>query len=172
MGWNIKNVEKLGGKNMFNKRNKKRGFTLIELIIVIAIIAILAAIAVPAFGQIRQKANASADLANARTIFSVVATQITSDEIQLPALDAQGDSTTKYYNIGKVGEKNPQQVGMNSADLKVKQIPNGHFVISLDSEGDIAVGFSTTKVNDAGVTNAPEDYQFLYGDESHIPKAE
>ena len=48
-------------KFMSKKRNKKRGFTLIELIIVIAIIAILAAIAVPAFGQIRQKANVSAD---------------------------------------------------------------------------------------------------------------
>ena len=59
-------------KFMSKKRNKKRGFTLIELIIVIAIIAILAAIAVPAFGQIRQKANVSADLANARTIYSVL----------------------------------------------------------------------------------------------------
>ena len=64
---------------MFNKRNKKRGFTLIELIIVIAIIAILAAIAVPAFGKIREKSNISADVANARTIYSLVATELASD---------------------------------------------------------------------------------------------
>ncbi len=66
---------------MFNKRNKKRGFTLIELIIVIAIIAILAAIAVPAFGKIREKANVSSDVANARTIYSLVATELASDNL-------------------------------------------------------------------------------------------
>ena len=65
-----------------NKRNKKRGFTLIELIIVIAIIAILAAIAVPAFGQIRTKANVSADLGNARTIYSLVATELASANVK------------------------------------------------------------------------------------------
>ncbi len=65
-----------------NKRNKKRGFTLIELIIVIAIIAILAAIAVPAFGQIREKANVSSDIANARTIYSLVATELASDKLK------------------------------------------------------------------------------------------
>ncbi|MBP3907486.1 MAG: prepilin-type N-terminal cleavage/methylation domain-containing protein, partial [Turicibacter sp.] len=67
-----------------NKRNKKRGFTLIELIIVIAIIAILAAIAVPAFGQIRQKANVSADLGNARSIYSVVTAGIADESIIVP----------------------------------------------------------------------------------------
>lgn len=66
---------------MLNKIKKLRGFTLIELIIVIAIIAILAAIAVPAFGQIRQKANVSSDLGNARTIYSLVATELASGNI-------------------------------------------------------------------------------------------
>ena len=42
-------------KFMSKKRNKKRGFTLIELIIVIAIIAILAAIAVPAAQPFRER---------------------------------------------------------------------------------------------------------------------
>lgn len=150
---------------MFNKRNKKRGFTLIELIIVIAIIAILAAIAVPAFGQIRQKANASADLANARTIFSMVATQITGDEIQLPALDAKGDSTTKYYLTTAVGEgDSTAEVQMNSTDLTVKQIPNGMFIVSLDTEGDIAVGIATEEPNSG---EKPDDYKFIYGDENH-----
>lgn len=153
---------------MFNKRNKKRGFTLIELIIVIAIIAILAAIAVPAFGQIRQKANASADLANARSIFSVVATQITSDEITLPALK-DGSSQPKYYSVGFVGEGEGTAVAMNSSELKVKQITNGYFVVSLDTEGDIAVGYSKTNIPKGGLEEAPDDYEFLYGDEEHIP---
>lgn len=150
-----------------NKRNKKRGFTLIELIIVIAIIAILAAIAVPAFGQIRQKANASADLANARTIFSVVATQITGDEIALPSLKADGTSQTKYYSTTFVGEGTPVAVNMNSSELTVKQITNGYFVVSLDTEGDIAVGYSKTNIATGGVDTPPADYIFIYGDESH-----
>ena len=102
-------------KFMLKKRNKKRGFTLIELIIVIAIIAILAAIAVPAFGQIRQKSNVSADVANARTIYSTVASLVADETIKLPTegeeeytLEAVGENggvvnlisgTTQYYAI-------------------------------------------------------------------------
>ncbi len=67
-------------------KKKKSGFTLIELIIVIAIIAILAAIAIPAFGNIREKANNTTELANARTIYSVITAKVaegmTSQELQ------------------------------------------------------------------------------------------
>ena len=150
-------------KLMSKKRNKKRGFTLIELIIVIAIIAILAAIAVPAFGQIRQKANASADLANARTIFSLVATEITSDTITLPPLNS-GKSATKYYALESVGEGSGIDLSDDLSESSVKQIPNGQFIVSLDTEGDIAVGYAET----APTGNAkPATYKFLYGDESH-----
>lgn len=51
-----------------NLKNKKKGFTLIELIIVIAIIAILAAIAIPKFGEVRKNAALKSDVANAKTI--------------------------------------------------------------------------------------------------------
>ncbi|MDE5977892.1 MAG: prepilin-type N-terminal cleavage/methylation domain-containing protein [Turicibacter sp.] len=91
---------------MFNKilnrrKNKKRGFTLIELIIVIAIIAILAAIAVPAFGQIREKANKTADLANARTIYSVITAAVAQDMVsdRLPITNQE----VKEDNVGKWG---------------------------------------------------------------------
>ena len=68
-------------KFMSKKRNKKRGFTLIELIIVIAIIAILAAIAVPAFGQVSQNAKTNTDLANARTIYSVLTAEVAEGDL-------------------------------------------------------------------------------------------
>lgn len=84
---------------MFNKRNKKRGFTLIELIIVIAIIAILAAIAVPAFGKIREKANVSSDLGTARTIYSVVTAGVADESIILPT-----GTTMTYYSLEAVGQ--------------------------------------------------------------------
>ena len=154
-------------KFMLKKRNKKRGFTLIELIIVIAIIAILAAIAVPAFGKIRQNANESADLANARTIFSVVSTEIANESITLPAFDATKNESIKYYNLEAVGEGTAVSIKSDLSETSVKQYPNYKFVVSLDSNGDIAVGIASAEASGG---TAPANYQFIYGDESHTPK--
>lgn len=147
---------------MLNKIKKLRGFTLIELIIVIAIIAILAAIAVPAFGQIRQKANASADLANARTMFSVVSVAITDDSITLPAPDGN-TLVTKYYDIKNIGDAEiPFDATDSITEVNVKQNPNAQFVVQLTSDGDITIGYSIDKTisND---TTEPTDYHVLYG---------
>ena len=123
-------------------KTKKYGFTLIELIIVIAIIAILAAIAVPVFGQIRQKANVSADLGNARTIYSLVSTEIASDNIKLPSsatpyeLDSVGAGTA--IGSGKVNIESqiePEPV--------VKAVQGAEFIVKLDGNGNIIVGYAT-----------------------------
>lgn len=126
-----------------NKRNKKRGFTLIELIIVIAIIAILAAIAVPAFGQIRQKANTSADLANARTIYSTVASLVADETIGLPT----GDAAAVYY-LDKVGTGNLNLVSNATTEYlpsisAPKAYQKSQFVVKIDKHGNIAVGIQT-----------------------------
>ena len=42
-----------------NKKNTRKGFTIVELVIVIAVIAILATVLVPTFGGIIEKANNS-----------------------------------------------------------------------------------------------------------------
>lgn len=131
------------------KINKKRGFTLIELIIVIAIIAILAAIAVPAFGSIRQKANVSTDLSNARTIYSTVASLVTDETITLPAESESNKTGETTYYLDKVGESVPKfsLVDENSKYLpnisEPKAYQNSVFVISLDKDGNIKVGIQT-----------------------------
>ena len=66
--------------------HNKKGFTLIEMLAVIAIIAVLVAIIVPAIGNSTEKAKASADAANLRTVLSqlnihVVNGEKTVDEI-------------------------------------------------------------------------------------------
>ncbi|GKX64839.1 prepilin-type N-terminal cleavage/methylation domain-containing protein [Inconstantimicrobium mannanitabidum] len=65
-------------KQLLKTKRKRKGFTLIELIIVIAIIAILVAVAIPKFSEIRKNANASADLATAKTIHSLIAAETTA----------------------------------------------------------------------------------------------
>ena len=49
-------------------RNRRAGFTLVEIMIVVAIIALLAAIAVPGFLRSRKRSQATAILNDARII--------------------------------------------------------------------------------------------------------
>lgn len=54
-----------------NKRNEKKGFTLVELLVVIAILAILASVSVVGYLGFTQKAkdsNAATELAQAKTV--------------------------------------------------------------------------------------------------------
>lgn len=119
------------------KKKRKKGFTLIELIIVIAIIAILAAIAVPQFSKIREKANISTDISNAKAIHSTVATGIASEEIILPA-------DKEYYELSSVGVGTVGNGAINvesSIDGKVvpKAIQQSRFVVGIDASGNITI---------------------------------
>jgi len=60
------------------EKNKKKGFTLIELIVVIVIIAIIAAIAVPALTRYIQSAENRAAQANAHNIQVVLQAEVTN----------------------------------------------------------------------------------------------
>ena len=146
------------------KINKKRGFTLIELIIVIAIIAILAAIAVPAFGQIREKANVSADTGNARSIYSVVTSLVADETIILP-------STKTYYELDSVGA-NAAVAPSNKTGIDLtkdyiagisspKAIQQSRFVVSLDKSGNITVEVlaKTTTAAGAGTQIYPNSVE-------------
>lgn len=130
---------------MLNKIKKLRGFTLIELIIVIAIIAILAAIAVPAFGQIRQKANVSADIGNARSIYSVVTSLVADETIVLPHNGTNAEANRKaytFYDLEAVGEGTDIR-NLVKEDLAGVSNPKTYqgteFMVGLNGDGDVKI---------------------------------
>ena len=79
------------------KRNNKKGFTIVELVIVIAVIAILAGVLIPTFAGIVSKANKSAALQEAQSVYKEVYALDLSDG----SLDHDID-TTEYENAGGV----------------------------------------------------------------------
>lgn len=101
---------------MFNNiKNKKRGFTLIELIIVIAIIAILAAIAIPKYQKSKKQAAITAHNAN-------VSMLKTAASVKLNELNA---------NDGEVIWTKESEDALQYVE-KWSEIPKG---IGLDSKG-------------------------------------
>ena len=63
------------------KRNSKKGFTLVELVIVIAVIAILAGVLIPTFGNVIEKANASACQQEAANLWKEIYARFYSEPI-------------------------------------------------------------------------------------------
>lgn len=87
---------------MFRK-NRKKGFTLIELIIVIAILAILAAIAIPMFSGITKSANDAVDKANASNIATAYNAFQALNPEGMPKHLGATDQTTVYNALSADG---------------------------------------------------------------------
>lgn len=61
-------------------KNKKKGFTLIELVVVIAILAILALILIPSITGYIAKANTAKDAANANAVYTAAQLVVAQDD--------------------------------------------------------------------------------------------
>lgn len=68
-------------------KNKKRGFTIVELVIVIAVIGILSAILIPTFANLSQKAQDAALQQNLRNAYA----SYTADKADKEDLKAEGE---------------------------------------------------------------------------------
>lgn len=113
------------------KRNKKNGFTLIELIIVIAIIAMLAAIAIPKYKQTKRQAAITAHNANVsmlKTAASVKLNELNSND---PAVTWTGNKNNEKDDSLKYVEKWPE-VPKGVDELKGKS-----YKVTIDPQNSI-----------------------------------
>lgn len=124
--------------NVKNKK-KKKGFTLIELIIVIAIIAILAAIAIPKFGDVRKKANISADIANAKQIQSAVSVLIANGDAALPAATLTFVFDGADTDGGAIETKLKEQLQDSIPKIKGATNKGGNFTVVVSTDGKTAI---------------------------------
>ena len=73
-------------------KNKKKGFTLVELIVVLAILAILAAMLVPALTGYIDKANEKKIIATARQYYVAAQTVVSeayANDIEIESIEIQ-----------------------------------------------------------------------------------
>ena len=94
-------------KLMNLRNNSKKGFTLIELIIVIVIIAILVAALTPAILSVIERANRSADEADARTMIMIGSVAGTSlkPPAEPDAADIQAELTSTAGTVNIIPGK-------------------------------------------------------------------
>lgn len=104
---------------MFKKfKNKKRGFTLIELIIVIAIIAILAAIAIPKYQKSKKQAAITAHNANVsmlKTAASVKLNELNANDSEVIWTGSNDDSSNYVEKWPEI----PKGIGLDASGYKV-----------------------------------------------------
>lgn len=104
---------------MFKKfKNKKRGFTLIELIIVIAIIAILAAIAIPKYQKSKKQAAITAHNANVsmlKTAASVKLNELNVNDGEVIWTGSNDDSSNYLEKWPEI----PKGIGLEASEYKV-----------------------------------------------------
>lgn len=116
-----------------NLKNKKKGFTLIELIIVIAIIAILAAVAIPKFGEVRKDAALKTDIANAKNIASAATALIAEENLAESTYYVNNDA--KMDNeIEKYLQNPPKPQTKNYVKYKVVVGTKGSVTVSMVQE--------------------------------------
>lgn len=113
-------------KKLWNKKNDKKGFTLVELIVVLIILAILAALLIPALTGYIDKAKEKQIIAETRQ--AVMAAQTLADEEYAKVGSATFDTTDTEPTSrvdGKVYAYDIKKLGEISGTVNVTSITAG-----------------------------------------------
>lgn len=115
-------------KKLWNEKNDKKGFTLVELIVVLIILAILAALLIPALTGYIDKAKEKQIIAETRQ--AVMAAQTLADEEYAKgssAITFDGTTTTlpDSKTAGTVYECEVKTLGEVTGDITSMTIANG-----------------------------------------------
>lgn len=159
---------KLSAKSAsLQKKNSKKGFTLVELVIVIAVLAIIAAIAIPTVVNVINNANKSTDITNAqsvenaiKTAESEVAANATNPSTRVTSLGTGGDLTTllKVYGVDITVITNPKDKGAT-----FNYDPDTGKVTACGSDGN-TLSDSTKKNPTTGATLSEKTAYTIKGD--------
>ena len=101
-----------------NKKNNRKGFTIVELVIVIAVIAVLATVLVPTFGNVIAKANNTALIQEIKNEHTNYVTHYADKEGYVDSLYIK--IGTNYYHITD-GEIDMLTSGDTGYDEKMDQ---------------------------------------------------
>ena len=120
-----------------NKKNTRKGFTIVELVIVIAVIAILAVVLVPTFGNVIAKAKNASLISEIKNEHTSYVAKYADQENYSDSIYIAIDGTYYYVNNGVLqmntaGEYDVPQTYtpaagtdyFDAADDTVKQVPN------------------------------------------------
>ena len=113
-------------------KNKKKGFTLIELIVVLAVLAIIALIAIPNFNRIRENSKIKSDERSADLIEKAVLTLVLDGE------DITKNGTYTYDGKNVIPKKGATVAGDAPEGLIIQTVLDGAKVQQAkDATGDL-----------------------------------
>ncbi len=118
-------------------KNKKKGFTLVELIVVLAILAILAAMLVPALTGYIDKANEKKVIATARQYYVAAQTVVSeayANDIEIKGIMIQKNNANDVLNIRKIDIKDNKTTSIDylSEFEKLAEIKNSTTLINVN----------------------------------------
>ncbi|MGL4741566.1 MAG: type II secretion system protein [Sarcina sp.] len=140
-----------------NNKQKKKGFTLIELVIVLAVLAIIALIAIPNFTKVRNDSLIKADIRTAEQVKNITLMAIADQNIELPSesniltytLNFGNDKNIVNYNNGTTNISNDDYFKMLSEVKKPQVKDKTVYVARINAEGQVAVSYVANATGDA-----------------------